>query len=92
MSDRTREDGNRKCFTQGQLNRFMKQRGFYDEWRSLGMTHAAAVWLLRGKPERGLIENRHHVRNVLASFVNGRMTRTARRMERLKERLNNAVG
>lgn len=92
MDNEARDSQNRKSFTQGQLNRFMKQRGFYDEWRSLGMTYAAAVWLLRGKPEKGFIENRHHVRNVLASFVNGRMTRTARRMERLKERLNNAAG
>lgn len=92
MGNEARDSQNRKSFMQAQLNRFMKQRGFYDEWQSLGMTNAAAVWLLRGKPESGLLEDRHHVRSVLASFVNGRMTRTARRMERLKERLNKAVG
>ena len=92
MSNGTRDDGNQKSFAQSQLNRFMKERGLYDEWQSLGMTNAAAVWLLRGKPESGLLEDRHHVRSVLASFVNSRMTRTARRMERLKERLNNAAG
>lgn len=91
MSNGTRDDGNQKSFAQSQLNRFMKERGLYDEWQSLGMTNAAAVWLLRGKPKSGLLEDRHHVRSVLASFVNGRMTRTARRMERLKERLNNAA-
>lgn len=91
MSNGTRDNGNRKSFTQSQLNRFMKERGLYDEWQSLGMTNAAAVWLLRGKPESGLLEDRHHVRSVLASFVNGCMTRTARRIERLKERLNNAA-
>lgn len=92
MSNGTRDNGNRKSFTQSQLNRFMKERGLYDEWQSLGMTNAAAVWLLRGKPESGLLDDRHHVRSVLASFVNSCMTRTARRIERLKERLNHAAG
>lgn len=43
MGNEARDSQNRKNFTQGQLNRFMKERGLYDEWQSLGMTNAAAV-------------------------------------------------
>lgn len=90
MSNGTR--AGRKGFSQSQLKSFMKERGLYDEWRSLGMTNAVAVWLLRGKPEGGLNANRHYVRNALAFFIKGRITPTARRIERLKERLNHERG
>ena len=81
-----------KGFSRHELNCFMKQKGLYARWQQIGHSDANAVRLLIGDKSIPEGTRKRNIDNFLAYVINGKKTRTMLRMERLKERLNNAAG